>query len=207
MGIVYQKNNAATFQIVPGKMNNGKLVIFSAPSGAGKTTIVKHLLEKIPNLFFSISCTTRDKRENETHGKDYYFLSVEDFKNKIENKEFIEYEEVYNNRFYGTLHSEIDRLWKEGKHVIFDVDVKGGINLKKQFKDRALAIFVSPPSLEELEKRLINRETEDQNTLKMRVEKAEQEMQYSKEFDVILVNDDLEKTQAQAVKLVEDFLK
>ncbi|MDR3271908.1 MAG: guanylate kinase [Flavobacteriaceae bacterium] len=187
-------------------MAEGKLIIFSAPSGSGKTTLVKHLLKHIPELSFSVSCTTRDKRKNEIDGKDYYFLTVDEFKQKIKNQEFIEYEEVYGGRYYGTLHTEIDRLWNAGKHVIFDIDVKGGLNLKKQFKERALAVFVSPPSLTELEKRLRERCTESEETLKMRLDKADKELSYAKDFDVVLVNENLEKAEIKAEKLVKSFL-
>jgi guanylate kinase len=210
MGLIYQKPGGDTFELksglLPGKMAEGKLIIFSAPSGSGKTTLVKHLLKHIPELSFSVSCTTRDKRKNEIDGKDYYFLTVDEFKQKIKNQEFIEYEEVYGGRYYGTLHTEIDRLWNAGKHVIFDIDVKGGLNLKKQFKERALAVFVSPPSLTELEKRLRERCTESEETLKMRLDKADKELSYAKDFDVVLVNENLEKAEIKAEKLVKSFL-
>ena len=209
MALVYHKPGNDTFQLkklLPGKTIEGKLVIFSAPSGAGKTTIVKHLLSRIPEISFSISCTTRPKRENEVDGRDYYFLTEDEFKTKIKNKEFIEYEEVYPGRFYGTLHSEIDRLWNQGKHVVFDIDVKGGINLKNQFKDRALAIFIAPPSLKHLEERLKARNTEDEHTLKTRIEKADEELGFAKDFDTVIINDDLEKAQLKAEKLVKSFL-
>ncbi len=209
MGLVYHKPGNDTFQLkelLPGKLVEGKIIIFSAPSGAGKTTIVKHLLSIIPEISFSISCTTRPKRENETDGKDYYFLTEEEFKTKITNKEFIEYEEVYKGRFYGTLHSEIERLWGQGRHVIFDIDVKGGLNLKKQFKDRALAIFIAPPSLKDLKERLKARNTEDEQALKMRVEKADEELSFAKDFDAVIINDNLEKAKSKAENLVKTFL-
>ena len=158
-------------------MFKGKVIIFSAPSGSGKTTIVKHLLEKNSNLGFSISACTRDKRgRDEENGKDYYFLTPEDFKERIVKQEFIEWQEVYRGAFYGTLKSEIDRLWSEGKHVLFDVDVKGGLNLKKYFGDDALAIFVQPPSVEILEERLRNRGTEDEDSISRRLFKVNFEM-------------------------------
>ena len=151
----------------------GKAIIFSAPSGSGKTTIVRHLLEKNPDLGFSISASTRDKRgRTEAHGKDYYFLTPEEFKKKIDNKEFVEWEEVYEGNFYGTLKSEVDRIWKNGKNVIFDVDVKGGINLKNYFGDKALAIFVKVPSMEVLKERLHDRGTESEESLSRRLFKA-----------------------------------
>lgn len=188
-------------------MNQGKLIIFSAPSGSGKTTIVHHLLQHNPNLAFSISCATREKREHEINGKDYYFISSEDFKKKIKQNEFVEYEEVYEGNYYGTLQSEIERIWQEGKHVIFDIDVVGGLNIKKQFKDKALAIFVQPPSVEELQRRLEGRSTETPEKIAMRVAKAERELAFAKDFDVILINDDLEKAKIEAEELVSNFVK
>ncbi|PQL93026.1 guanylate kinase [Apibacter sp. B3706] len=184
----------------------GKLIIFSAPSGAGKTTIVQYLLSIFPEISFSISCTTRPKRENEVDGKDYYFLTEEQFQEKIKNNEFIEYEEVYKGRYYGTLHSEIERLWNQGKHVIFDIDVRGGLNLKKQFKDRALAIFIAPPSLKDLEERLKNRNTENLESLLTRIQKADEELSFAKDFDAVIINDNLEKAQNKAKTLVKNFL-
>ena len=184
----------------------GKLVIFSAPSGAGKTTIVRALLKDIPNLRFSVSAASRPKRPNEIDGKDYYFIPVEEFRKKIENDEFLEWEEVYENNFYGTLKSEVDRIWDSGNHVIFDVDVVGGLNIKKYYGDRALAIFVMPPSVEELEKRLRNRSTESETDLKRRIEKARYEMTFASQFDEIIINDDLEKAVSGAKRLVTTFL-
>lgn len=187
-------------------MSKGKLIIFSAPSGSGKTTLVHHLLSKSElKLAFSVSATSRTKRPNETHGKDYYFLSVDEFKKSISKDEFLEWEEVYSDQFYGTLRSEIDRIHSEGKHVMFDVDVVGGLNIKKQFGDDALAVFVKPPSIEELENRLRNRSTESEEGLKKRVGKAAEEMEYTNQFDVVLVNDNLERAKAEAEKLVADF--
>lgn len=187
----------------------GKALIFSAPSGSGKTTLVKHLLSTNPNdLGFSISASTRDKRGRiEQHGKDYYFLTPEDFKQKIDTDEFIEWEEVYEGNFYGTLKSEIERLWSEGKDVIFDVDVKGGLSLKKYFGDKALAIFVKVPSLEVLKERLKDRGTESAESLSRRLFKAQFEMSFQDKFDVILVNETLEKSLAEAQQLYDDFKK
>jgi guanylate kinase len=187
-------------------MQEGKLVIFSAPSGAGKTTIVHHLLKQIPQLAFSVSATTRQKRGEEVHGKDYYFISKEDFLHRIAQKEFVEFEEVYKDNFYGTLRSEIERLWSEGKQVIFDIDVEGGLHLKKKFGDRALAVFVQPPSLEVLIERLHGRATDSQEKLKERIEKAEKELAYADKFDIILKNDDLKTACAEAEQLVSKFL-
>jgi len=184
-----------------------KAIIFSAPSGSGKTTIVKYLLDKIPSLGFSISVCTRDKRESvEKSKEDYYFLTTEEFKMKIEKEEFLEWEEVYPGKFYGTLKSEIDRLWKEGKQVIFDVDVKGGVSLKKHFGNKALAVFVKPPSLETLEQRLFDRKTDTKDSLSQRISKAKSEMKFESEFDAILLNKDLWDTLLRAKKLVIDFL-
>jgi guanylate kinase len=184
-----------------------KVLIFSAPSGAGKTTIVHHLLG-IPefNLSFSVSACSRNKRENEVHGKDYYFLNVEEFKNKIAKEEFLEWEEVYENNFYGSLKSEVDRLTGMGKNVVFDVDVKGGINIKKYYGDAALSVFVQPPSIEDLERRLWARCTDKPEAIKMRVEKARFEMTFADQFDVIIVNDILEDALAEAEVVVEGFL-
>ncbi|MBC7450074.1 MAG: guanylate kinase [Cytophagales bacterium] len=185
----------------------GKLIIFSAPSGSGKTTIVQHLLKTDPRLGFSISACTREMRESkEANGKDYYFLSVEEFKRRIENKEFVEWEEVYPGRFYGTLRSEVQRIWDMGKHVIFDVDVKGGLSLKEQFGAQALSVFVKVPSLEELEKRLKDRNTESQESLNIRLEKVKYESSFQNDFDVILINGDLKETLNKSEKLADDFL-
>lgn len=184
----------------------GKALIFSAPSGSGKTTIVKYLLEKNPDLGFSISASTRDKRgRTESHGKDYYFLSPEEFKRKIDADEFIEWEEVYEGNFYGTLKSEIERIWQGGKDVIFDVDVKGGLNLKKYFGDRALAVFVKVPSLEVLKERLSDRGTESAESLSRRLFKAKFEMSFQDQFDVVLVNENLDKSLTEAQALYDDF--
>lgn len=186
---------------------SGKLIIVSAPSGAGKTSIVKHLLKEQPLLAFSVSATSRAKREGECDGKDYYFLTVDDFKQKLANDEFIEWQEVYHNQFYGTLKSEIDRIWNEGKHVIFDVDVLGGLNLKKIFGDKALAVFIQPPTVEALRERLCGRGTEDSASLKKRLDKAEYELSFADQFDTVIVNDVLKTAQKEAVEKINAFLK
>ena len=187
-------------------MQQGKLIIFSAPSGAGKTTIVHHLLGNIPQLAFSVSATTRAKRGSEVDGKDYYFISKEEFLHRIAKKEFVEFEEVYTDNFYGTLRSEIERLWKEGKHVIFDIDVEGGLHLKKKFEEHALAVFVQPPSLEVLVERLTSRATDSADKLAERIKKAEIELRYADKFDTILHNNDLEIACTEAEVLVRAFL-
>jgi guanylate kinase len=184
----------------------GKLVIFSAPSGAGKTTIVKHLLQQDLNLEFSVSATSREPRPGETKGKDYYFLSTEEFRKKIDNGEFLEWEEVYEGIFYGTLKSEVERIRDAGKHVIFDVDVVGGLNIKKFYGNEALAVFVKPPSVEELRKRLKNRSTESEEKIRMRISKAEKELEFAGRFDVIIVNNELSKALQEAEKVVGEFL-
>ncbi len=185
----------------------GKLLIFSAPSGSGKTTVVQHLLRLYPELEFSISATSRKKRNNETDGKDYYFLSMDDFRKKIENHEFIEWEEVYEGLYYGTLKQEVERIRNKGCHVVFDVDVLGGLNIKKLYGDDALAVFVKAPSVKVLEERLRARSTEDEESLKKRIGKSIGEMSYAEKFDMILVNDTLEKALKDAEKIVMDFLK
>jgi len=184
----------------------GKLIIFSAPSGAGKTTIVHHLLKVFPDLEFSVSACSREMRKGEQYGVDYYFLSVDEFKDKIERGEFVEWEQVYKDNFYGTLRSEVERIWKKGKHVIFDVDVIGGINLKKQFGSNALSVFVMPPSIEHLENRLKSRETETPESISRRMGKAEQELKTANQFDKIILNDKLEHAFEEAERIVEDFL-
>jgi guanylate kinase len=184
----------------------GKLVIISAPSGAGKTTIVKHLLESGLNLAFSVSATTRQLRGNESNGVDYFFLTVADFKKKIDNNEFVEWEEVYKDLFYGTLKSELDRIWANGQHVLFDVDVKGAINLKNKFGTDAIAIFIMPPSVEELENRLLKRATDTKEKIRIRVEKAKEELNLANQFDTIIVNHQLDKAKEETLKLVSSFL-
>ena len=188
-------------------MFQGKVIIFSAPSGSGKTSIVRKLLERNDNLGFSISACTRQRRHNETEGKDYYFMSPEDFKRKIGENAFLEWEEVYPDNYYGTLKSEVDRLWSRGKHVVFDVDVKGGLRLKRYFTERALAVFVGVPSLVDLKERLKARKTESQETLNKRLDKATQEMQFEDQFDVTVVNRDLEEAAEKAQVLYESFIK
>lgn len=186
----------------------GKLVIFSAPSGSGKTTLVHHLLDTNPNLGFSISACTRDKRgRSEENGKDYYFLTPAQFKQKIDDHEFVEWEEVYPGAYYGTLKSEIERVWSEGKHVIFDVDVRGGLSIKEYYGDRALAIFVKVPSEEILEQRLRGRGTDSEDSISRRLFKVKFEMSFQDQFDVILVNDDLDTSFQKAQQLVDDFLQ
>ncbi len=187
-------------------IKKGKLLIFSAPSGSGKTTLVHYLMKQFPELAFSVSATSRPPRPGEQDGKDYFFMTQDEFKQKIANHEFVEWEEVYENQFYGSLKSEVERLRNEGKTVVFDVDVKGGLNIKKQFGDEALAIFVKPPSLEILEKRLRARSTEDETSLKKRISRAGYEMEFEPQFDVVIVNDKLEEAQKQSVKLVRSFL-
>ena len=188
-------------------LNKGKLVIISAPSGAGKTTIVNHLLTSGLNLDFSISATTRPRRGKEIDGKDYFFLTVPEFKKKIENDEFVEWEEVYMNHFYGTLKSELNRIWAMGNHVLFDVDVKGGIMLKKKFETTSIAIFIMPPSIEELERRLIKRGTDCPSTINMRIEKAREELKLANQFDSVVVNHHLDKAEAETIKIVTSFLE
>lgn len=183
-----------------------KVIVFSAPSGAGKTSIVRYLLEQNPQLSFSISATTRAKREMEVDGRDYYFISVPEFQKRIENEAFLEWQEVYKGQYYGSLKSEVDRLCCEGKVVLFDVDVLGGLNIKKYYKDEALAIFVQPPTLETLKERLIGRGTETPESLKKRLDKAEYEMSFAPQFDVILINDQLEDARNEATRLIRDFL-
>src|ERR1700752_1764848 len=170
----------------------GKLIIFSAPSGAGKTTIVHHLLNKMPELEFSVSATTRQARGDEEHEKDYYFISKEEFLHRIAKKQFVEFEEVYSGTFYGTLRTEIERIWADGKTVIFDIDVEGGLHLKRKYDGSALAVFVQPPSIEVLKERLTGRGTDNHDKLKERFEKAEKELNYAPQFDFILKNHDLQ---------------
>ncbi|MDF9801064.1 guanylate kinase [Catalinimonas alkaloidigena] len=188
-------------------MQEGKAFIFSAPSGSGKTTIVKHLLKYNSDLSFSISACTRSKRPSEVNGRDYYFMSPAEFRARIEEKAFIEWEEVYEGKYYGTLKSEIERIWQQGKHVVFDVDVLGGINLKKYFGSRALAVFVRVPSVEKLKERLASRNTESEESLEQRIAKAEEELQYEQYFDVTLVNDHLKDTLEQAQHFYEEFVQ
>ncbi len=187
--------------------NNGKLIIVSAPSGSGKTTVVHHLLKQDLGLEFSISACSREKRSNEVDGKDYYFIPVEQFKKKIKNNEFVEWEEVYPGQFYGTLQSEIERIWAKGNHVIFDVDVIGGLNLKQKFLEQSLAVFIMPPSIEELEKRLTGRSSDSEESIRKRIDKATKEISFSNQFDVAIVNDVLEAALKQSEEIVRNFLK
>ena len=188
-------------------MENGKAIIFSAPSGSGKTTIVKHLLRKFNNLAFSISATTRPRRpEREIDGRDYYFLSVDEFKEKIASGDFIEWEEVYDGNYYGTLKSEVDRLWGIGKHVLFDVDVKGGIKLNEYFREKCLAVFVKVSDMSELEARLRHRNTESEENIRKRLAKAKYEMSFENMFDITLVSEELNRTLQKAEDLVSKFI-
>ncbi len=185
----------------------GKLIVFSAPSGSGKTTIVRHLLkQEALNLAFSISATSREKRGTEEHAKDYYFLSAHDFKQHIKNDDFLEWEEVYRDNFYGTLKNEVERLWALGKNVIFDIDVSGGLRIKRKFPEQTLAIFVKPPSIDELKIRLKNRKTESDDKINMRVAKASAELATAPLFDVIIENDKLEHALTEAELLVGTFV-
>ncbi|GGZ36327.1 guanylate kinase [Echinicola pacifica] len=189
-------------------MASGKAFIFSAPSGSGKTTIVKHLLSSRTDLGFSISACTRDRRgRHEVHGKDYYFLSPEEFKQKIDEDAFVEWEEVYEGNFYGTLKSEIQRIWDSGKHVVFDVDVKGGLHLKEYFGDQAMAVFVKVPSLDTLIERLKDRGTESEESLSRRLYKAKFEMSFEGKFDITLVNDDMQRSFEEAGQLINSFIE
>jgi guanylate kinase len=186
----------------------GKMLIFSAPSGAGKTTIVKEILKKKElNLEFSISACSRAKRETETEAVDYYFFSVAGFKQKIEKNEVVEWEQVYENQYYGTLKSEVERIWNNCNNVVFDVDVVGGMNIKKQYNDTALSIFIKPPSLEILKDRLINRKTESSETLKKRLDKAEWELNFADQFDVVIINDKLEDAINEVMIKINKFLE
>ena len=188
------------------KVFSGKLIVFSAPSGAGKTTIVHHLLNQNLGLEFSISACSRSKRKNEINGKDYYFLSTKEFKQKINNNEFVEWEEVYPDHFYGTLKAELERIWDNGHHVIFDVDVVGGLNIKNSYPKETLAIFVQPPSIKELRERLYKRSTDSRQNIEKRISKSEKEISYSKKFDTIIINDKLEDAISEAEIKVRGFL-
>lgn len=188
-------------------MEKGKVVIFSAPSGSGKTTLVKWLLEQDLNLHFSISATSRAPRSTEVDGTDYYFLSPEKFREKISENAFLEWEEVYADKFYGTLKSEVERILNEGKHVLFDVDVKGGMTIKKHFGREALSVFVQPPSIEELQNRLDTRGTDSAEIIQERVEKAAYELTFAPQFDVVIINDVLEVAKNDCLKNIQDFLE
>lgn len=190
--------------IIPSKV--GKMIVFTAPSGAGKTTIVRHIIEKYNFLGFSVSATTRQPRPNEEDGKDYYFLSIDEFKSRILNNDFVEWQEVYINQFYGTLYSEIQRIWNADKHIVFDIDVMGAQNIKKAYGDQCLTIFVRPPSIDILVKRLTARNTETAESLEKRVDKIKREMTFENSFDFVLVNDILELAILEANHLVDTFI-
>ncbi len=187
-------------------MKEGKIIIFSAPSGAGKTTIVRHLLSRNQNFGFSVSATSRKPRGKEVNGVDYFFMTAEEFSTKINNNEFLEWQEVYPGNFYGSLKSEVEKILKSGKNILFDVDVVGGSNIKKYYGDKALALFIQPPSITELEKRLIARSTDNPEVIRERVEKAERELSFSHLFDVIIINDTLEHALQEAEEQVDTFL-
>ena len=187
-------------------MNSNKVLIFSAPSGSGKSTVVHHILGLHPEIEFSVSATSRPPRGEEKDGVDYWYLSAEEFRRRIAADEFVEYEQVYEGRFYGTLKSEVERIWAKGHVIIFDVDVKGGVNLKKYFGDKALSVFIQAPSVEVLRQRLIDRRTDSAKAIEERVAKAAEEMTYAPKFDYVLVNDDLATALAEAVKVVDEFL-
>lgn len=187
--------------------NNTKIIIFSAPSGSGKSTIINYLLEQMPGRFeFSISATSRQPRGQEQHGKEYYFLSPEEFRSKIANNEFLEYEEVYQDRFYGTLKSEVDRIAANGRVALFDVDVKGGVNIKKFYGDKAMSVFIQPPSIEALKARLEGRGTDAPEVIQTRLDRASFELTFAPQFDKVVVNDNLETAEAEVVALVKAFL-
>ena len=189
-------------------MNKGKLLVFSAPSGSGKTTIVKHLLQQEDlNLEFSVSCTTRQARGEEVDGKDYYFISLQEFKKYIKAEDFVEWEEVYRDNFYGTLKSEVERIWAKGKNVIFDIDVSGGLRIKSKFPTETLAVFVKPPSVDELKRRLKERSTESEEKINMRIAKAHVELATAPQFDTVIKNYDLDVAKQDAYLLVKEFLK
>lgn len=188
-------------------MNKGKLLVFSAPSGSGKTTIVRHLLQQDDlNLEFSVSAATREPRGQEVDGKDYYFMSIEQFKKHIKAEDFVEWEEVYRDNFYGTLKSEVERIWAKGKNVIFDIDVAGGLRIKSKFPQETLAVFVKPPSVDELKRRLKERSTESDDKINMRIAKAHVELATAPQFDKIIKNYDLDVAKAEAYELVKSFI-
>ena len=185
----------------------GKLIVISAPSGAGKTSTVHHLLKNMPELSFSVSACSREKRDNETHGKDYYFLGVEGFQNKIKEDTFLEWEEVYENQYYGTLKSEIERIWSERKTVIFEVDVIGGLNIKKQYPKECLSLFIMPPSVDVLRERLSGRGSETDEKIEVRLAKAEEEIAKNQKFDKVILNDDFEIACEETQKVISNFIK
>ena len=184
-----------------------KLIVISAPSGAGKTSIVKHLLKNMDALSFSVSACSRDKRENETDGKDYHFLGIEDFKKKIKEDAFLEWEEVYSNQYYGTLKTEVERIWKEDKTVIFDVDVVGGLNIKKQYPKECLSIFIMPPSIDVLRERLSGRSSESEEKIEIRLNKASEEISRNQEFDTVILNDEFEIACKETLEVISNFIK
>ncbi len=186
--------------------NRGKLIIFSAPSGSGKSTIINYLLQQELNLSFSISATSRPPRGDEKNGVEYFFLSPEEFRRKIADNEFLEYEEVYAGRYYGTLKSQVENQLSAGQNIVFDVDVVGGCNIKKKYGDTALSVFIQPPSIQELRERLINRGTDTLDVIEARVQKAEYELGFASKFDVVIVNNDLEQAKSKALKAIKDFL-
>ncbi len=186
---------------------SGKLIIISAPSGAGKTTIIKEVMQSGLDLEFSVSACSRSKRSDEVDGKDYYFLSVNDFKKKIKNGEFLEWEEVYKDHFYGTLRSELQRIWNKGKHVLIEADVYGGIYIRRQFGENALSLFIMPPSIKHLEERLVNRSTDKIESIKTRVTKAKEEISLADKFDKVIVNDKLDKAINESINTITEFLK
>ena len=189
-------------------MKKGKILIFSAPSGSGKTTLLNHVMANIPEMAFSVSATTRPPRGKEVNGREYYFLTMEDFKRRVENKEFLEWEEVYPGRCYGTLLSVVEQMQEEGKHVAFDVDVCGGVNIKKHYGDKALSIFIQAPSIQVLRERLINRQTDSMEEIGKRLAKAAWEMEFAQgKFDRIVINDDLETAKREILKVVQAFLE
>lgn len=194
------------FAALKKELMQGKVIIVSAPSGAGKTSIVRHLLKEVPELRFSISATTRQKRDYEIDGKDYYFITPDEFRARIEKDDFLEWQEVYQDQYYGSLKCEVERIWNNGQVVIFDVDVLGGLNIKNFYNGQALSVFIEPPTMEELRNRLLNRGTETQDTLKKRLDKAEYELSFSKKFDRIVLNDKLVDAQKEMVEIVKDFL-
>ena len=185
----------------------GKLIVISAPSGAGKTSIVHHLLKNMSELSFSVSACSREKREKETHGEDYYFLGVEGFKEKIKEDAFLEWEQVYENQYYGTLKSEIERIWSAGKTVIFDVDVVGGLNIKKQYPTECLSVFIMPPSVNVLRERLSGRGSESEEKIEIRLDKAEEEIAQNQKFDTIILNDDFEIACEETQEVITNFIK
>jgi len=189
-------------------MKKGKLIIFSAPSGSGKSTIVQWLMKEHPELklYFSISCTSRAPRGTEQNGVEYFFLTPEEFRTKIQNDEFLEYEEVYADRFYGTLKQQVENQRNKGQNVVFDVDVKGGVNIKKYYGDEALSLFIQPPSVEELRRRLVGRATDTPEAIEQRLAKAEYEMTFAPQFDSIVINDNLEEAKEQTLELISSFL-